>query len=149
MKGQKGYLLSLTLNNIKKSNINDSLKKVGVDHIWNTHKQKVDGEYYIILGLYTQSLDKEISSRLRNMVHRLTRDGFINPTIKRGSERVNLMTSIDPNYTNVGYPLTLLNQQDFLYLMCMDDITRAGKLTYKVLEEREPFNQFESLLFHN
>lgn len=148
MKGQKGYLLGLTLNNIKKSSINESLKKVGVDHIWNTHKQKVDGEDYIILGLYTQSLDKEVSSRLRNMVHRLSRDGFINPVIKRGTERVNLMTLINPNYTNVGYPLTLLNQQDFLYLMCMDDITRAGKLTYKGLEEREPFNQFESLLFN-
>lgn len=148
MKGQKGYLLGLTLNNIKRSNINDSLKKVGVDHIWNTHKQKVDGEYYIILGLYTQSLDKEVSSRLRNMVHRLSRDGFINPVIKKGPERVNLMTLINPNYTNVGYPITLLNQQDFLYLMCMDDITRAGKLTSKVLQEREPYNQFESLLLN-
>lgn len=149
MAGQKGYLLGLTLNNINKSNINNSLKKVGVDSIWNQHKQNINGEDYIILGLYTQSLDKSISSRLRNMVYRLSKDGFIHPTIIKGTERVNLMTTINGNYTNVGYPITLLNQQDFLYLMCMDDILRAGKLTSNALEGRKPFNQFESLLMKN
>ena len=83
------------------------------------------------------------------MVYRLSKDGFIHPTIIKGTERVNLMTTINANYTNVGYPITLLNQQDFLYLMCMDDILRAGKLTSNALEGRKPFNQFESLLMKN
>lgn len=149
MKGQKAYLLSVLVGNVKDESLDDKLESMGLLNTWNKYSRKFQDEEYLVFGTYIKSLDKEEGGRVKRMLQTLKNEGRIEPLQMTGTNRVNLMSLIDPDYSNVGYPLNLLRKKDFILLMCMNNVKFAEIISKEPIQVREPSNSFESLILNN
>lgn len=149
MLGQKAYLVGMSVNTIRNDRLNGAMRKAGLLTTWEQHKQKINGDEYIVLGMYTKTLNKKEASQVKGIVYRLRDEGRINPISIKGTKRSNILSILNPSSSShVGYPITLLNQKDFLCVMCMLNVEKVGDIlgnsnksaTYK------PSNRFECLL---